>query len=148
MARRLTKDVKLRELDAVVRYGGEEFAIILPHTPNEGACILAQRVSDQIGVEPFMITTKSGERTQIKVTASIGIAEYTSAAQDPLGKKVQRQADTCLYILKGKEADNDGVIEDRRGGIACNGRVITRSDIEAFKVKMRGTGRSSLPPQA
>jgi len=145
MARRLSKDVKLRELDALVRYGGEEFAIILPSTPKEGACILAQRISDQIGIEPFKIVTKSGEPFEIRVTASIGIAEYAGFTEDPHGKEVQRSADINLYVLKGKEPDHEGITEDRRGRIACDGRVVSKEDIEAFKTKMSGPGRSSFP---
>ncbi len=146
MARRLSQDTQLRRLDAVVRYGGEEFALILPDTPKEGACILAQRILEQIGSRPFTIADKEGKSIEISVTTSIGVAQYSSATKDPDGKEVQRKADTSLYVLKGKEPDKEGVIKDRRGQIACNNRVITVADIENYK-EMMPDRRSGLTPR-
>ena len=145
MARRLSQDVSLRELDLLVRYGGEEFAIILPATPKEGACILADRISKTIGKEPFKITDGDGRSLDITVTASIGISQYTNTLEDALGTEVQRRADHCLYILKGKRPDVDGVVGDRRGQIACDGRVISEQDVTLYKTKLSGSGRSSFP---
>lgn len=147
MARRLSKDSKLRKLDAVVRYGGEEFALILPGTPKVGACIVAQRISDQIGSEPFLVANNGGEPIEIVVTTSIGVSEFTNAIEDPEGKEVQRRADTCLYILKGKEPDIDGFIADRRGQIACDNRVLKPEEIQRYKEIMRDRPSSFLTPR-
>ena len=144
MARRLSQDSRLRRLDAVVRYGGEEFALILPGTPKEGACIVAQRISEQIGSSSFKVTDKEGKRTEIPVTTSIGISEYTRFAEDPGAKELMRRADTCLYILKGKVADAEGIVANRRGQIACNNRVVSLEEIEAYRHEYTER-RSSFP---
>ncbi len=144
MARRLSQDSKLRRLDAVVRYGGEEFALILPGTAQEGACIVAERISKQVGSSKFKVTDKEGKLVEIPVTTSIGISEYTHFADDPGAKELMRRADTCLYILKGKVADADGVTANRRGQIACNNRVVSPEEIEEYRVEY-SKRRSSFP---
>lgn len=145
MARRL-KDVKLRGLDLLARFGGEEFAVVLPSTPKEGACILAQRISEQISSQPFIIKSNSGETFEIPVTVSVGVTQFTDAESDPDGKGVLNEADSNLYILKRGIVDAEGnVIKELRGLIACDGKVVTQEDIEAYKIKMSGVGRSSFP---
>jgi diguanylate cyclase (GGDEF)-like protein len=58
----------IRDADQAFRYGGDEFAVILPQTTSKDAYVVAERVLVQIG--------KRMERQPISVTASIGLANY------------------------------------------------------------------------
>ena len=59
----------IREIDIVGRVGGEEFAVILPHTSADGAVVVAERVRAQIeGLE------SSAPNATVRVTVSIGLS--------------------------------------------------------------------------
>jgi len=76
----------IREIDHVIRYGGEEFLILLPHTKKDQAYILAERLRKRIEGYNFKIDNRI-----IKVTVSMGVAEY-----DPtLGGDVFRAIKEC-----------------------------------------------------
>ena len=77
----------MRRMDAAVRYGGEEFAVILPSTPKAGAYQVAERIRD--GVD---------RRTEGRLTVSIGLATCPADARSP-GDLVHR-ADGALYAAK------------------------------------------------
>lgn len=62
---------QMRGEDMLTRYGGEEFAIILPHTDLDGALILAERVRLSVAEYRFV----QGEN-QIRITVSLGLAAY------------------------------------------------------------------------
>ena len=57
----------LRDCDAIFRYGGEEFAAILPETPLDGAIDLAKRLCAHLGDKPVKVN-----KHELKVTASFG----------------------------------------------------------------------------
>ena len=146
MARRIIEDAGLRKLDFVARIGGEEFALILPNTSEKGACIATQKVSDVIKGNPFKINSSKNGETEIHVSASIGISTFTSKEEDPDGKGVAGRADDFLYILKGKKPDLDGLTDDRRGEIACEGRVISKGEIAQYRRDIQQYGiRESMP---
>jgi len=62
---------KLRNIDSFGRYGGEEFLMILPQTPMEGAVVKAERVRQQVESLRFPAVSQ-----QLRVTISIGVAAY------------------------------------------------------------------------
>lgn len=85
----------LRRTDVPFRYGGEEFAVILPATSREGALIILEKVRKEIEIFPFEYREKQPGG---KVTVSIGIATYpvdTKKAQD-----LVNCADKALYRAK------------------------------------------------
>ncbi len=88
-----------RDVDLPVRYGGEEFLLILPHTDATGAEKLAERLRNQISFHTFR---PSG--VPIPVTISLGVAEMKRG--DTLSKLVKR-ADVQLY--RAKEAGRNQV---------------------------------------
>jgi two-component system cell cycle response regulator len=61
----------MRSMDSAYRYGGEEFAIILPETGIEMACVVGARIKDKISAEIF--TPEEGKKAS--VTVSIGASE-------------------------------------------------------------------------
>ena len=83
-----------REIDLVGRYGGDEFAVILPETDASGAAHTSERILDNLKKNIF--TAPNGNK--LTITLSIGIASY------PLdGKKAGRLlslADAALYRAK------------------------------------------------
>lgn len=62
---------QMRKEDVLVRYGGEEFAVMLPHTDRLGAAILAERIREAIGEHSFNIDGKV-----LRITVSLGVASY------------------------------------------------------------------------
>jgi diguanylate cyclase (GGDEF)-like protein/PAS domain S-box-containing protein len=82
----------IRGIDIIGRYGGEEFVILLPETPLEAGCILAERL--RAAVEGSSFPTDSGP---LRITVSIGAAE--AGALDTLNKLIER-ADSALYKAK------------------------------------------------
>lgn len=81
-----------RDMDIACRYGGEEFAVILPGTRLEDACIVAERARKAIEKEVFYF-----EGTGLHVTTSVGLAELL--AGENVDTVVQR-ADEALYASK------------------------------------------------
>jgi diguanylate cyclase len=83
-----------RDMDLPCRYGGEEFAVILPATKIAGACIVAERIREAIEACVMNYDGKT-----LKVTSSLGLAEVL--AGDNVTRVIKR-ADDSLY--KSKEA--------------------------------------------
>jgi diguanylate cyclase (GGDEF)-like protein len=82
-----------RETDAIYRYGGEEFAVLLPHTPFEGALDAARRLVTVTAATPFAVGTVT-----LPVTVSAGVA--TARANDTEGGELVNRADEALYEAK------------------------------------------------
>lgn len=84
---------ELRAIDAVGRFGGEEFLLVLSGTDLRGAQDCAERIRAQ--TEALVV----GEGDwQTRITVSIGVAQYA------VGERVDdllRRADTALYRAKG-----------------------------------------------
>ena len=83
-----------RETDTVVRYGGEEFIIILPNTPEEETVHLANRIRNAVQENIFPLNDSG----KVKITLSGGIASYPKNARD--AKNLLNAADTALYAAK------------------------------------------------
>ena len=86
-------DDALRETDLLARYGGDEFALLLPETPPAGARILAERLRGALEEAGFHASGRG-----LDVTFSCGIAAF-----DPSDKSVEAvidRADVALYRAK------------------------------------------------
>lgn len=82
-----------READLPARYGGEELALILPHTDVEGAYAIAERV--RAAIEALRIPRSDGEGV-LRITASLGV----SASRDGRKEAIIAEADAALYEAK------------------------------------------------
>jgi two-component system cell cycle response regulator len=90
----------LRSSDTVARWGGDEFVILLPHTALEFACLLAERIRNEVSKHPLTYG-----KAQISVTISIGVAIMNDNIFN--GDELIVKADLALY--KGKESDRNKV---------------------------------------
>jgi diguanylate cyclase (GGDEF)-like protein len=83
-----------RETDIVARFGGDEFAILLPETGDEGAQQVARRLRDRIQRFVFLGDRGLGNR----ITASIGLATLPDVADTAEG--LLQAADAAMYRVK------------------------------------------------
>ncbi len=90
-----------RKMDYVCRYGGEEFAVILPYTDRKETFLIAERLRENIAKHPF-----SKEEVQPKkcITASIGLASFPEDGDSP--SKLIAHSDHALYEAKNKGKNN------------------------------------------
>ncbi|SHG06706.1 diguanylate cyclase [Kaistia soli DSM 19436] len=85
----------IRGQDTACRYGGEEFAIILPRTPIAQATIIGEAIREAV-MNREIRQRSTGERLS-RVTISIGIASFRPG--DTTQTMIER-ADSCLYGAK------------------------------------------------
>lgn len=90
---------QLRAGDLATRYGGEEIAVLLPHTGLGDAALLAERIRKRIAATP--VELPAGERVQL--TVSIGVSELQedpNRDHDFLAARLLEHADQALYQAK------------------------------------------------
>ena len=95
------------------RYGGEEFAFLLPETGRNEAVYVARRLREAIEKEPF-----EGERESQPdqtITVSAGVASFHADAKDK--EKLIEAADSALYTAK-RAGRNQVCVFDRAKDLA------------------------------
>lgn len=93
----------VRGIDKVVRFGGDEFCIILPQTDQEQAVAVAHRVRRAMTASPFHL----GEGIDISISASFGIATFPTHGTQK--DDLIRQADAAMYRVKSTTKNAVGV---------------------------------------
>jgi diguanylate cyclase (GGDEF)-like protein len=83
-----------RETDVVARFGGDEFALILPDTGSEGAVAVGERIRDRINEFHFLTT----DGLDIHLTVSVGVATLPDVAASAEG--LIQAADEAMYHVK------------------------------------------------
>jgi diguanylate cyclase (GGDEF)-like protein len=91
----------VREIDIVIRYGGDEFIILLIETDQKGAYKVAERIRKSMEEKVFAV--KNG--TEIKATCCVGIATYPDDAESRA--ELVHLADKAMY--RGKETTRNVV---------------------------------------
>ena len=86
---------QLRHYDIPARFGGEEFAILLPETPPEQALEIAERIRRAVADRRFEVETSS---EPIRATISLGVAGFPKDGIDP--NELIHQADLAVYRAK------------------------------------------------
>ncbi len=86
---------RLRQKDLPVRFGGEEFVLVLPETDEAGACTVAERLRKRI--EESSVESATGV---MRVTISIGCATLSPGAGQLTGAELVQAADEALYAAK------------------------------------------------
>lgn len=83
---------RLRKSDAIGRYGGEEFAVILPGTDGEGAAKILNEIR-----KDFALIRHQHKRGEFSVTFSCGVAAFPAYGQS---SRLNEAADNALYAAK------------------------------------------------
>jgi diguanylate cyclase len=107
VAGRIREMVKGR--DAVARFGGEEFAVILPQTHLNGAATLAESIRNSIATIPGRTITK--DRDLGSLTVSIGVAHYRSGESS---REFIERCDEALLTAKRAGKDRAVTVSDRK----------------------------------
>jgi diguanylate cyclase (GGDEF)-like protein len=85
---------ELRATDLAARYGGDEFALVLPEVTKTGAWAVAEKICASLR----LLTVDSGTGVRVSTTCSVGVASYGESFSDP--KALMGAADTALYAAK------------------------------------------------
>jgi diguanylate cyclase (GGDEF)-like protein len=83
-----------RETDVVARFGGDEFALILPDTGSEGAAAVGERICERVNAHGFL----HGDGLNIHLTVSVGVATLPDVAASAEG--LIQAADEAMYHVK------------------------------------------------
>lgn len=111
----------IRSVDSAFRYGGEEFAIILPETRLDDAYIVAERIRKAI-------ETKTSPRA-IPITASFGIANWP--LDGVMKEEIIASADAALYLAKHKGRNQ-----------TCLSTDVAKPESSIIKKELAGRSRS------
>ncbi|MDQ6694886.1 MAG: diguanylate cyclase [Chloroflexota bacterium] len=90
----------VRAVDRVVRYGGEEIAIILPETTDSGAYTVAERIRQAVDAHPFTSIISGKQQPPISTTISAGVATFPGDANSV--EALIAAADQALYNAKSE----------------------------------------------
>jgi len=91
-----------RETDVVSRFGGDEFALVLPDTGGEGAYAVGERIRDRIAAHKFL----ADDGLDIHLTASVGVATLPDVAAS--AEELVQAADKAMYQVK--ETGKNGIV--------------------------------------
>jgi diguanylate cyclase (GGDEF)-like protein len=91
----------VRESDILARYGGDEFVVVLPETPTNGALVIAERIRKAIEAHGFPVD----QALTAHISASFGVSSYPDHALTPEG--LIQKADQAMYRVK--ERNKNGI---------------------------------------
>ena len=92
--REISKKIRscIRQIDTAARYGGDEFAVILPNTSLADAVVAAERMVGSVSDSPL-----TWKKEQITLSISVGVGEY-DAESSP--EDITSRSDQALYMAK------------------------------------------------
>lgn len=96
----------VKGMDTVARFGGEEFAVILPKTPLGGGMIVAEGIRKTIASKE--LKRKSTGENYGQITVSLGVAAFRPHHDTPL--TIVKRADEALY--RSKKAGRNRVTQE------------------------------------
>ncbi len=100
LASRISSEIRANDIGA--RFGGEEFAVLLPTTPVDEAAKLAERIRKAISRTPIEL----GGGQSIRVTVSVGVSSVVPTRQSTdlagVGEQLIAEADSALYRAKSE----------------------------------------------
>ena len=120
----------LRSVDQVFRYGGEEFAVILPETPEEGAKIISERIRQTITESCY----GKGSDRSLRISVSIGLASFPQDAdqrEDLIGA-----ADQALFSAKRSGRNRVAVYREMLGSLMDNSPIKLDNYLRDPQMKM------------
>ncbi len=114
-----TLSTLLREYDLAGRFGGEEFALLLPHTRAPDAFRIAERIRSYVAALRFIAPGATGGE-RLCVTVSIGVAALDSGDRREFADLLAA-ADAALYRAKASGRDQVQMLSTTRGLSAISG---------------------------
>lgn len=85
-----------RETDMAARFGGDEFAVVLPDTGSEGAVAVAERIRERVFARCFL----AGDGLTVHLTSSVGVATLPDVAAS--AEELLKAADAAMYRVKDR----------------------------------------------
>jgi diguanylate cyclase (GGDEF)-like protein len=114
----------LRSYDAIGRYGGEEFLLVLPNSGPAVAKGLAERIRSVVVDQPFELGDGS-DAGLVRMSISLGVV--TLAEPHPLpAQELIRVADRALYSVKDRGGNGvawEAFTEKGRGPVEANREI-------------------------
>jgi diguanylate cyclase (GGDEF)-like protein len=101
-----------RETDVCARFGGDEFAVVLPDTGGEGAYAVGERIRERIAAHPFL----AEDGLRIRLTASVGVATLPDVAGS--AEELLKAADQAMYRVK--DAGKNGILVAFADGVVVS----------------------------
>lgn len=96
LANLLKQDLRLN--DRLIRFGGEEFAIVLSSLKKADAHLLAERIRTRIALTPIQVDVSKDETMDLTIHVSVGLACASTEHSDP--QQLIKLADDALYAAK------------------------------------------------
>ena len=85
-----------RETDVAARFGGDEFAIVLPDTGSEGAYAVGERIRERLAAHVFL----ADDGLNMHLTGSVGVATLPDVANS--AEELLQAADKAMYRVKDR----------------------------------------------
>ncbi|MFS8102642.1 diguanylate cyclase [Lentzea alba] len=130
----------VRDADVLVRYGGDEFVLVLPETGAVEALQVATRLVDAIGTKPF------AGNPPLSVSISLGLATFPDDAADR--QSLIELADRRNYLAKrrgrGRAVGDDLQASGRRSSERLLERDAALAVVRDFLVRLDVSGRGAL----
>ena len=106
--REISRKVKecIRQIDTAARYGGDEFAVILPNTSLTDATVVAERMVGAVAHSPT-----TWKKEQIALSISVGLGQYDA---DTNPEDITSRSDQALYTAKQAGKNTVKVFEPSR----------------------------------
>ena len=99
----------VRETDVVARFGGDEFAVILPDTPRLGAVAVADRIRERVRRRRFSVD----DHEFLRLAVSIGVSSLSPSITT--AEALLHAADKAMYEAKGEGGNRICVAKPPRG---------------------------------
>lgn len=97
----------VRQIDLAARYGGDEFAVILPNTALEEATLVSQRIVESVGRAPI-----EWQGQEIVLSISVGVGQY---GPDTNPEDITSRSDRALYSAKQSGKNTVSVFQSLQG---------------------------------
>lgn len=97
---------ELREVDTIIRYGGDEYVVILLGADSDLGVLVAERIRQRISRHPF-----DAEKHQISLSCSIGVACYPEHGKNK--ESLLKIADETMYLSKKKGKNRVMLVGDQ-----------------------------------
>lgn len=82
----------IRQIDIAARYGGDEFAVILPNTSQQEAAVVAERMVNSVAGSPIVWDK---EHLEVSISVGVGQCDSTTSPED-----ITNRSDQALYTAK------------------------------------------------